>query len=343
MITKRFTFEQTAQAAEYLKQGQLVAFPTETVFGLGAIANSERAVASVYQAKGRPSDNPLIVHVCRKEDLFRYSNIVNEAQAAIAKKLTDQFWPGPLTLIVPTKVGIFGPTVTGGLKTVGIRMPDHDFTLAVIRETGFPIVGPSANLSGKPSPTTVDHVLHDFDGKIAGVLDSQPTHIGVESTVLDISNPEELAILRPGAITLKDLRNALPEQRIIDATQQIAEDSKEHPKAPGMKYRHYSPHQEVIAISHDKLLELIASKQGLSPESAVIASDEILSHLDADLPTFSLGTNEATATHLLFAGLRAFDDNDQIKRLYVELLADTEANTAYRNRLLKAASKKIES
>lgn len=341
MPTKCYQVDELDQAAQALRQGQLVAFPTETVFGLGAIANNEEAVKSVYQAKGRPSDNPLIVHIAKAEDIFRFSGDLSSEVERVARRLVETFWPGPLTIIVPVRKGTFGPTVTGGLQTVGIRMPDHPLTLSLIQKTGFPLVGPSANLSGKPSPTCVQHVLHDFDGKIAGVVDADPTRIGVESTVVDITHPGQVYILRPGAITEKDLQKALPEIEVTDATRVIQSDSLEHPKAPGMKYRHYSPHQEVYALLPEELMKTLHS---LTPDEkakgAVIARDQVLSQCEGFAKTFSLGENVKTATHDLFAGLRAFDDDDQVQILYVEQLPDQAENRAYRNRLSKAASNK---
>ncbi|WP_373759333.1 L-threonylcarbamoyladenylate synthase, partial [Weissella soli] len=182
METKIWTVNEIEQAAKAIKRGSLVAFPTETVYGLGADAFNEQAVGKVYAAKGRPSDNPLIVHVADAEQVEKYAMV-----DARAKKVMDAFWPGPLTIILPVVPGAISHTVTGGLETVASRMPDNDVTRTLIRMADTPIVGPSANTSGKPSPTTAQHVYHDLHGKIAGILDDGATTIGVESTVIDLS------------------------------------------------------------------------------------------------------------------------------------------------------------
>lgn len=325
-------------AAAALQAGELVAFPTETVFGLGAIANNETAVASVYQVKGRPSDNPLIVHVAKRADWRTFTAPLSPEREHLAQQLVTAFWPGPLTLILPVKPHTFGPTVTGGLDTVGIRMPDHPLTLELIQATGFPLVGPSANLSGKPSPTTVAHVLHDFDGKIAGVLDSAPTRIGVESTVLDLTDPSGIFILRPGYYTAKMLMEKIP-GLVIQTHKQVAPGTVLHPKAPGMKYRHYSPDLNVIAVSAAQFKTAFMAED---PQHTVaVATEAVLSTLPP-ATTYSLGQTSASATQRLFAALRQYDGNPQEQTLVVELLPDAEGNQAYRNRLMKAASTVIE-
>ncbi|AMB98760.1 threonylcarbamoyl-AMP synthase [Aerococcus urinaehominis] len=340
-MTEIFNQDTLDQAAALLKQGKLVAFPTETVFGLGAIANNADAVSRVYQVKGRPSDNPLIVHVADPSDIFKYAGDLSDQQTAAIEALTSRFWPGPLTLIVPAKLGIFPSVVRGGLETVGIRMPNHPLTLDLIKRVGFPLVGPSANISGKPSPTTVDHVIHDFDGKIAGVLASQPTDIGVESTVLDLSEPGNYYILRPGAITQDMIEAEVDLITITTNTNQINPDQA--PKAPGMKYRHYSPSQTVVAVAASKIdqyLSNLPEKQDV----ALALLDDQLAKVNPDNygATYALGSSSRQATQRLFAALRTFDDQKHIKTIVVSLLADQEGNQAYRNRLLKAASRVVE-
>ncbi|MDO4680336.1 MAG: L-threonylcarbamoyladenylate synthase [Aerococcus sp.] len=338
-MTEVYQGKDIEQAAQVLKHGGLVAFPTETVFGLGAIANNETAVKSVYQVKGRPSDNPLIVHIAKKTDWKKYTASLTPEREQLVEQLTALFWPGPLTLVLPVKAGVFGPTVTGGLETVGIRMPDHSDTLKLIEATGFPLVGPSANLSGKPSPTTVQHVLHDFDGKIAGVLDSTPTRIGVESTVLDLSDPDGLFILRPGYYTAKMFEAKIP-TLTIRTHKPLPSGTILHPKAPGMKYRHYSPDLNVMAVSGEHFLE---QYRAADPDTTVaVATDALLEQLPTTATTYSLGTDAMSATHQLFSALRAYDGNPVEQTLIVELLPDVEGNQAYRNRLMKAASTVIE-
>ena len=240
METKVYTPEEIPAAAALLTAGQLVAFPTETVYGLGADATNVDAVKQVYLAKGRPSDNPLIVHVADVETVERFAQPLSEA----AKKLIKAFWPGPLTMIFKLKPDALAPEVTGGLQTAAFRNPDNEATLALIRAAGTPIVGPSANTSGKPSPTTAQHVLHDLRGKIAGILDDGPTKVGVESTVLDLST-DKPAILRPGAVTPEAIERVIgmPVQTELHHV-----GAKEVPKAPGMKYKHYAPKADLTLV-----------------------------------------------------------------------------------------------
>jgi len=206
METKKLTKQEIAQAAAAIQAGELVAFPTETVYGLGADALNEAAVKKVYQVKGRPSDNPLIVHVNNVEMVKKYVATLPE----VATKLVSAFWPGPLTLIFNVPRDTFSKTVTGGLETVAFRMPDNQATLALIEQANVPLVGPSANTSGKPSPTSAEHVYHDLQGKIAAILDDGPTQIGVESTVLDLTAEDGVpVILRPGAITKEQLESSI--------------------------------------------------------------------------------------------------------------------------------------
>lgn len=225
MKTQIFSPEEITTAAATLRAGELVAFPTETVYGLGADATNEAAVKKVYQAKGRPSDNPLIVHVNSVAMVEQYAAEI----PAAARQLMAHFWPGSLTIILKIKPGVLSKTVTGGLSTVAFRYPDCDPTLALIKEAGVPLVGPSANTSGKPSPTTAQHVYHDLAGKIAGILDNGPTRVGVESTVLDLSTAQPV-ILRPGAVTQADIEAVIGSIELNH--HQVKQD--ETPKAPGM-------------------------------------------------------------------------------------------------------------
>lgn len=337
-MTAIYEMKDIKEAAEQLNKGELVAFPTETVFGLGAMANNAAAVDKVFAVKGRPTDNPLIVHISHPEEIFDYA-VVDEARKALITQIIKVFWPGPLTLVVPIKPGIFPDNVTGGLQTVGIRLPNHNGTQKLIAEAGFPLVGPSANLSGKPSPTTVDHVLHDFDGKIAGVLNSEPTQIGVESTVLDLSNPEGVQILRPGFVTKEMLESQIPDLH-VEYVKLSSLETDDKPKSPGMKYRHYSPKQPVIAISRDKLAAYLALHQ--TETIGVVASDDVLATLEQTYETYSLGDTIKTAMHYLYGALRYFDNLDDIDKIVVELYPNVAMHGAYRNRLIKASSETIE-
>lgn len=341
-MTKIIQASEIEEGASLLQDGQLVAFPTETVFGLGAIANNADAVKSVYAVKGRPSDNPLIVHIADPEDIFDYMIDDDPERHDLIEKLTAQFWPGPLTLVVPVKPGTFPSVVTGGMDTVGIRLPDHGTTRDLIRATGFPIVGPSANISGKPSPTQVAHVMHDFDGVIGGVVNAEPTRIGVESTVLDLTDSRGLIILRPGYITKSMLAEVVTDMPIyIGGT--IANNAEEAPKAPGMKYVHYSPNQPVMAVSSDKMSNVLADLSSQSIKVALATSENNFEKYKTSVASIvSLGPTIETATQQLFAALRTFDDQENIQQIVVELYPDTEKNGAYRNRLIKASSTVVE-
>ena len=241
MRTKIFGKEGISEAAEILKQGGLVAFPTETVYGLGGNGLDKEAAKKIYAAKGRPSDNPLILHVSSIEEVYPLVKALPEK----AKKLMEAFWPGPLTLVLP-KSDLVPKESTGGLETVALRSPENALTLSLIRACGFPIAGPSANLSGRPSPTEASHVFEDLGGRIEGILEDGAVGIGVESTIVDLSE-DCPTLLRPGAITIEDLEEVLGEKIAIDPTllgKSMAEGFT--PKAPGMKYRHYAPKAEML-------------------------------------------------------------------------------------------------
>ena len=241
MRTKIFGKEGISEAAEILKQGGLVAFPTETVYGLGGNGLDKEAAKKIYAAKGRPSDNPLILHVSSIEEVYPLVKALPEK----AKKLMEAFWPGPLTLVLP-KSDLVPKESTGGLETVALRSPENALTLSLIRACGFPIAGPSANLSGRPSPTEASHGFEDLGGRIEGILEDGAVGIGVESTIVDLSE-DCPTLLRPGAITQEDLEELLGEKIAIDPTL-LGKGMTEGltPKAPGMKYRHYAPKAEML-------------------------------------------------------------------------------------------------
>ena len=241
MKTRIFSKKDIEEAAQILKAGGLVAFPTETVYGLGGNGLDKEAARKIYAVKGRPSDNPLILHVSKMEEVYPLVESVPEK----AKRLMESFWPGPLTLILK-KSKIVPLESTGGLDTVAIRCPDNALTLELIERAGLPVAGPSANLSGSPSPTEASHVYHDLSGRIEGILDDGAVGIGVESTILDMST-DRPTLLRPGAITLEDLTEVLGEKPEIDPTL-LGKKMEDGfiPKAPGMKYRHYAPKAEMV-------------------------------------------------------------------------------------------------
>ena len=230
------------RAAEIIRQGGLLGIPTETVYGLGANGLDENAVLNIFEAKGRPQDNPLILHVSGPEQVERFCHDIPDA----AFRLMERFWPGPLTLVLPARDNVPRRT-TAGLDTVAIRCPDNDLTREIIRLAGVPIAAPSANISGKPSPTTAEHVLHDMDGKIAAIVDGGPCSVGVESTIVDLTG-ETPRLLRPGGITPEQLRAVLG-ALIVDKAVVGEIEPDEVVRAPGMKYTHYTPSGEVIIVT----------------------------------------------------------------------------------------------
>lgn len=329
--TKIFKLAQINEAANLIKAGELIAFPTETVYGLGADATNEQAVKKVYAAKGRPSDNPLIVHVASVATVAKYVESISQN----AKKLMAQFWPGSLTMIFKLKPHAFSKTVTGGLDTAAFRFPDSQATLDLINISGCPLVGPSANTSGKPSPTTAQHVYHDLNGKIAGILDDGPTRVGVESTVLDMSTDKPV-ILRPGVVTKSQIEGVIGS--IETNHQQVGKN--ETPKAPGMKYKHYAPQAQVYIVDRDDDWPTAikwASEQSF--DIGVMAEGRVLAKFKPanNLQTFSLGTGVKDASAELFAGLRQFDNQKKIKAILVQAFVADGLGLAYMNRLNKSA------
>ncbi len=326
METKIFAKDQIDEAVALLREGELVAFPTETVYGLGAIATKEESVKNVYKAKGRPSDNPLIVTVSDEKMVERYAKSVPDC----AKKLIKHFWPGPLTILLFVKEGSLPTAVTGGLKTVAFRCPDDKLTHDLIAKLGYPIVGPSANTSTKPSPTTAQHVYHDLRGKIAGIIDGGETRVGLESTIVDLS-VETPIVLRPGEITPEEISEVLGEEVLIN-TGKVSD--KEIPKAPGMKYRHYAPSAPVVVV--DDVNDF--AKIDFNDHIGVMALEDELDKIDLSKANkFNLGRNLVDADHNLFGGLRYFDDKKDITQIYVQGFNEGQASLAYMNRLNKAA------
>lgn len=324
------------QAGKLIAEGELVAFPTETVYGLGGDALDPDASRRIYAAKGRPSDNPLIVHIADFGDMKRVAREVPEQ----AKKLADAFWPGPLTMIV-WKSDAVPEATTGGMQTVAVRMPNHPVALELIRRSGCLIAAPSANTSGRPSPTEAQHVAEDLSGKIAMILDGGPVGIGIESTIIDLTE-EKPMILRPGYITPEMLSEVLQEEVVIDPGIIAADDTRK-PKAPGMKYKHYAPKAEMIivdgaqdAVIH-KINELTAVKRAEGKKVAVIATDETKDRYDAQV-ILSMGKRadeDAIAQHL-YKILRECDELD-VGEIYSECFQTPRIGQAIMNRLLKAA------
>ncbi|MHC3386675.1 L-threonylcarbamoyladenylate synthase [Lacticaseibacillus paracasei] len=326
-MSKRYHESDIPEASAALKRGELVAFPTETVYGLGADATNVTAVGKVYAAKGRPSDNPLIVTVADAEMVGQYATIT-----PLAAKLMEAFWPGPLTVILNILPGRLSMKVTGGLQTAAFRNPDNALTRKLIATAGVPIVGPSANTSGKPSPTTADHVLHDLDGKIAGVLDDGPTQVGVESAIIDLTVTPP-AILRPGAIGPDELEPLIG--HVDTAAHHVGQN--EAPKAPGMKYKHYAPAAQVVVVDDPaQFSAAVAWAKQTGQVFGLLATDAILAQYPT-IPSYSLGKDVQSAAHALFAGLRWFDLHPDVTLVLAQAFSKTELSAAYMNRLLKSA------
>ncbi|MFD2728568.1 L-threonylcarbamoyladenylate synthase [Enterococcus camelliae] len=335
MEIQKFSADEVKKAANEIKKGGLVAFPTETVYGLGANALNPQAVKQVYQVKGRPSDNPLIVHVTGFEQVKAFI----AKSHPLAESLVHHFWPGPLTLILPIKPDAFDAVVTGGLNTVAFRMPNQPLTLELIAEAGVPLVGPSANLSGRPSPTTADHVIHDFQTTIAGVLDGGPTQIGVESTVLDLSDETKPPmILRPGAIT-KDMLEQVCQSTILIDQHLVSEE--EAPKAPGMKYKHYAPTIPVQMVSEHQWEEVATFLATHPLRAGILAGPTASGKVRGEAAAVYMYANDSieAATRGLFSGLRALDESQGgLDILYVASYPEEGLGVAYMNRLKKAAN-----
>lgn len=333
--------EKIALAAEVIRRGGLVAFPTETVYGLGADALNSEAVRNIYLAKMRPLDNPIIVHVAKREDVYRLAVDVSEH----AEKLMRYFWPGPLTLILKASE-IVPRTTTGGLDTVAIRMPRHKVALALIEASGTPIAAPSANLAGKPSPTMAEHVIQDLYGRIDVILDAGPTNIGVESTVLDLTcNPPQ--ILRPGGTTYEELRSVLGKVSVHPAVVSKSEIQVEKARSPGLKYRHYAPKAETIVVEGEfdavveKVTELARKYVGEGKKVGILATDESLQKYGLGIVK-SMGSrsNLLSVARNLFKLLREFD-NEGVDIIIAEGLPQKGLGLAVMNRLRKAAGYNI--
>lgn len=317
-------------AAKILREGGLLGIPTETVYGLGANALDADAVRRIFEAKGRPQDNPLIIHVTGQQWLARYCSDVPPLAYVLARK----FWPGPLTMILKRKP-IIPDQTTAGLDTVGVRCPNHPVTLAIIREAGVPIAAPSANTSGRPSCTTAQDVLEDMDSKIAGVVDGGPCSVGVESTILDLTcDPPRL--LRPGGLPLEELERLIGKIEVDKAvTGTLAEGEK--PRAPGMKYRHYAPKAPVTVVTGkpEKSAQVIAQRVG--PTSGVICFDEY-AHLFPDQVVQTLGASadKLSQAQRVFDALRFFDGS-AVTEIYAQCPDNRGLGLAIGNRLKKAA------
>lgn len=324
--------DQTAitRAAAIVRQGGLLGIPTETVYGLGADALNETAVRHIFEAKGRPQDNPLILHVPGADWLERYCHDI----PPVAYTLAERFWPGPLTMILPRRDCVPLRT-TGRLDTVGVRCPDHPMTLAIIREAGVPVAAPSGNTSGRPSPTTAQHMLEDMDGKIDGIVDGGPCSVGVESTIIDLTvSPPRL--LRPGGLPLEALEAVLGKVSVDKAVRQKLADG-EQAKAPGMKYRHYAPKAPVTVITGAPGASAAYIAGRVTPSCGVICFDEY-APLFKGCTIHRLGsvTDKLAQAQHVFDALRTFDDTE-VTDIYAQCPDESGLGLAVSNRLKKAA------
>ena len=318
------------QAAAILRHGGLLGIPTETVYGLGANALDETAVLHIFEAKGRPQDNPLILHVPGADWLELYCHDI----PPVAYTLAERFWPGPLTMILPRR-DIVPLRTTGGLETVGVRCPNHPMTLAIIREAGIPVAAPSGNTSGRPSPTTAQHMLEDMDGKINGIVDGGPCSVGVESTIIDLTvTPPRL--LRPGGLPLEALEAVLGTVTVDKAVRQKLADG-EQAKAPGMKYRHYAPKAPVTVITGTPGASAAYIAAHLTKHSGVICFDEYAPLFEGHTihRLGPAGDKLAQAQHV-FDALRTFDGTD-VTEIFAQCPDEGGLGLAVGNRLKKAA------
>lgn len=321
--------EKVKELGAILRNGGLVGFPTETVYGLGGNALDSEAAKKIYAAKGRPSDNPLIVHVTGKEQ----ARTIVEGMSELEEKLIDAFWPGPLTLVMKKKPCIPAET-SGGLPTVAVRCPVHPATLALIRAAGVPMAGPSANLSGKPSPTTAEDVYHDLGGRIDAIIDGGPCEIGLESTIISCAG-DKITIYRPGGVTKEMLEKFAPV-----AVDKISKNSKEPPKAPGMKYRHYAPSAPMTVYTGDTAkveAEILGKAAEPGKTYGYFVSEELAEKLPKDAVVFCWGKrhDQASMARRLFRGLHYFNEHP-VDAIVGEGTNEKGIGLAIMNRLTKA-------
>ena len=340
MTAENIDRDAIARGGEILKKGGLVAFPTETVYGLGGNALDPKASMKIYAAKGRPSDNPLIVHIADIHDLDRIVTEVPEK----ARILAEKYWPGPLTMILP-KADIVPKETTGGLDSVAVRFPSDRIAQELILAAGGYVAAPSANTSGRPSPTTAGHVVEDLGNAIDMIIDGGQVNIGLESTIIDLTEKVPM-ILRPGYITKEMLEEVLGEEVRIDPGI-IAADSTKKPKAPGMKYKHYAPKADLVLVEGEqeavvaKINALVREKQAAGLKVGVVATDETESLYQADyVVTIGARSDEDAIARHLYKILREFDDWN-VDAIYSESFSTPRIGQAIMNRLMKAAGHQV--
>lgn len=325
------------EAGEILKAGGLVAFPTETVYGLGGDALNPLSSKKIYAAKGRPSDNPLIVHIA---EFGALETIVREIPGD-ARKLAERFWPGPLTMIL-YKSDLVPYETTGGLDTVAVRMPRNRIARELIRAAGGYIAAPSANRSGRPSPTLAKYAVQDLEGRVEMIIDGGDVEIGLESTIIDLTSDKPM-VLRPGYVTRQNLEEVLPE--VEEDSTLMRDDSGQAPKAPGMKYRHYAPKGDLTIVKgvEERVLAYINAQceKNVNKKTGVIGTDSTAKRYCADVcKSVGCREDEEAVARELYRILREFDDED-VEVIYAEAFDDSGIGQAIMNRLLKAAGHKI--
>ncbi len=331
-----------ADAAKIIRRGGLVVFPTETVYGLGADATNPDAASSIYQAKGRPSDNPLIIHVANPEDAAKYA-----VTSSLYARLAEKFMPGPLTVVMPVR-SIIPKTVTASLPTVAVRCPLHVAARELIRLAGVPIAAPSANLSGSPSPTTFQHAVRDMMGRVDMILDGGASEIGLESTIVKIEDDGSLLLLRPGGITVDDLATLGCPIRVADAVMGALKPG-EQVLSPGMKYKHYAPKTPLYLLdgTRDACTAFLLGRSSgeKKPRMAILSYTEDVSHFESALPaikvlSFGSRQDERSQARNLFALLREADELS-VDELYAPLPTANGVGLALYNRMIRAAAHQI--
>ncbi|MFD2672082.1 L-threonylcarbamoyladenylate synthase [Marinicrinis sediminis] len=344
------------EAARLLREGGIVAFPTETVYGLGANARMDKAVERIFAAKGRPADNPLIVHVAHMKQLEGWA----DTSHPYVKQLADACWPGPLTIVLPVRQGYLSARVTAGLSTVGVRIPQHPVAIRLLELADCPVAAPSANRSGKPSPTRAAHVLDDLSGLVDAVVDGGSCEVGVESTVVELKD-NQVMVLRPGGVSIEQLQHVLPHAEIISEQEERSKIREpETPRSPGMKYAHYAPNGALTVVTADRdwssssipesenwsriqqvIQQEIRREKEQGRTTGILAFDEHIDDYQADFVQGmgSLSTPEQAATRL-YDALRAMD-GAQIEVIYAEGCPRTGIGLALMNRLQKAAADRI--
>ena len=318
------------QGAQFIKNGEVVAFPTDTVYGLGADATNNEAVTKIFKAKGRPMDRPISVLIAKNEDVEKYAKDVPQE----VKKLAATFWPGPLTIILKNK-GLLAPLITPGETTVGLRMPDHPLTLAFIKKCGIPLATPSANSTGRPSPTRAEHVMDDLEGKISAVIDGGETSFGIESTVIDFSNPQKPLILRPGNITKEAIEATIQKEVYLKDEKAIKREKQKKPE------KHYEPKIPVFIVE-SSWAEAVQKMHRKDEKIAILANETVIEQFENEVAaSFSLGApgDLQAANRNFFQGLRTLEQSTATIIL-AEPYTKGSLSVPYMNRLQNAANKK---